>query len=664
MAASNKIFPTLFYLLVLLLAAVGLTGYFAAAIGENHFFFYGLAMVLPLATWVVLGIRRLARDEQETVDLRRLASIPEENPNMILEVNNRGEITFVNRSCRQRFKPGENDKFHPLFQGVQAMLDDREEAIRTEYQDELEVDGAIFERRIRIVPAAGLARVYAFDITKLKKVERDLLEATKQVEGVARLKSVFLSNIGHEIRTPLNAVIGYTELLLLDDPGDKERKRLAIIKQAGKNLLQLINDILDFAKIESGRLVIVNEEFDPHQLIAAVQQDFSHHACSKNLDFRVIVGDNMPARMIGDAKRIKQVLASLLSNAFKFTEKGAVTLSCGYDEGVFISRISDTGIGIPAEQQWVIFAEFQQGDVADSRKYGGAGLGLSISKRLVSLMEGELALESEPGSGSSFTIRLPIPVVGRQSALTKTESNERAGVEKVTGALAFAGVDLQVLIAEDDEVNQGLLKALLHQVGIEAEVAANGRVALDRLAEKDFDLLFLDMQMPVLDGMATIAEIRNSSQWRNLHVIALTGEALPHDAEKFIAAGCDSYLAKPVELEFFYGKIYALLAERFSFNVEDQEESPAMEERSAMKGESLQMSRELRFHLLQALDVLKNNLKIFNPDQLRMLSALFADFDDQGEIRLLQQELQRIAATFDDEALPQLIGKIEEWETL
>ncbi|OKY76409.1 MAG: hypothetical protein BM485_04010 [Desulfobulbaceae bacterium DB1] len=660
MACRNKTFSALLPSFFLLLAAAGLTGFFAAGIETKYFFFYGLGFVLPSASWYCIVLAKAVREARETVALRRLAAIPEDNPNMILEVDTQGAITFANRACRRRFAHPPNGGLHPLLRGVPDKLDDLPGGTEAAYHDELEIAGSVYERRLRYVPENGLLRVYAVEITDLKKGERDLLEARKQTEEVVRLKSAFLANMGHEIRTPLNAIIGYTELLLMDCREDKDRKRLAIVNQAGNNLLRLINDILDFSKIEAGRLPLVKEEFDPHQLVDAITLNFFRHAETKRLDFHVIVADSMPERLIGDTKRIKQILVSLLSNAFKFTEKGSVTLSCGYEEGAFIGRVVDTGIGISAEQQRIIFAEFQQGDTADSRKYGGAGLGLSITKRLVTLMGGDVLLESEPGRGSCFTIRLPVPVVEAEAAAPETKKDEMAGVETLRAALTSTGVNLRVLVAEDDEVNQGLLKALLRQVGLEAEVAANGREALDRLGEKDFDLLFLDMNMPVLDGMATIAEIRRRGEWRNLHVVALTGEPMPQDAEKFLAAGCDDYLAKPVELEIFYGKIYALLVRRFSLDTEEKAALPTAK-RSEVKGALLRMSRELRYRLLQALDVLHNNRKIFNPDQIRGLAASFADFDDQEEILHLQDELQWIAATFDDEALPRIIGKIEAW---
>jgi len=588
-------------------------------------------------------------------ELRRLASFPEDDAHMIIEINLHGQITYANPACRYRFPGAGHDLDHPLLQGLESRLLHFDEKRWEDFSDELAIEGSHFDRRGKFIRGNSLIRIYGFETTSMKEIERSLQWAKQEAVEARRMKSFFLANMGHEIRTPLNAILGYADLMLMDAATPVDKKRLGIISRAGKNLLALINDILDFANIEAGKLEIVYHEFSLRQALHDLGQMFTPQAAEKGIDFRISGHGDMPDRVIGDSVRLNQILINLLSNSFKFTEKGSITLHCSYAGDTAIFTVADTGIGISREQQNVIFAEFQQGDAASTRKYGGTGLGLSITSRLVSLMNGSIRLESDIGQGAVFTVRLPF----QQSSSPDTGAAPEQDVQQISGemltsALADAGVKLRVLLAEDDEMNQNLIREMLRNLGLNTVVAANGQEALDRLAEADFDLLILDMQMPVLDGMQTIERIRKNDRWQQLYVIALTGEAMPGDKEKFLQLGCNDYLAKPLELGVFYRKIYFLVAGRFSLAIGEN-----LEARAFAASAGFVPSRELCFHIAQAIDVLQKNLKIFNPDQIRNLAASFADFISIKEIRNLQQELLQIAATFDDEALPQLIRKLE-----
>ncbi len=255
-------------------------------------------------------------------------------------------------------------------------------------------------------------------------------------------------------------------------------------------------------------------------------------------------------------------------------------------------------------------------------------------------------------------MRLPLQKSAATEKGTAPEQDVLISGEMLTAALADAGVKLRVLLAEDDEMNQNLIREMLRNLGLDTVVTANGQEALDRLEEADFDLLILDMQMPVLDGMQTITRIRQNDRLQNLYVLALTGEAMPGDKEKFLRIGCNDYLAKPLELGVFYRKIYLLVADKYSLAIrKNRGDEPTAQSFAA--SENFVLSRELCMQIAQAIEVLQKNLKIFNPDQIRNLASTFADFVYIKEIRDLQQELQQIAATFDDEALPQLIRKLE-----
>ena len=592
------------------------------------------------------------------LELRRLASFPEENADMIIEINLHGQITYANPACMHRFPAAGDDLDHPLLQGLDSRLLYFDEKKWKDFADELDIDGAHFERKIKLIEENRLLRIYGSVTTPLKEMERSLKWAKQEAVEARRMKSFFLANMGHEIRTPLNAILGYTDLMLMDEQNPVDKKRLGTISRAGKNLLALINDVLDFAKIEAGKLEIVLQEFSLRQAMNDLGRMFSTQATEKGIDFRISGNADMPDWVIGDCIRLNQILVNLLSNSFKFTEKGSITLHCSYADETVIFTVADTGIGISRQQQKVIFAEFQQGDSASTRKYGGTGLGLSITSRLVSLMNGSINLESDIGKGSVFTVRLPFQKSEAKEKGAAPEQDVQISGEMLTAALADAGVKLQVLLAEDDEMNQNLIREMLRNLGIEIVVAANGQEALDRLEEADFDLLILDMQMPVLDGMQTIERIRKNDRWKKLYVLALTGEAMPGDKEKFLQVGCNDYLAKPLELGIFYRKIYLLVADKYSLAILENRgnEQPGQ---PFAASENFVLSRELCFQIVQSIEVLQKNLKIFNPDQIRSLAATFADFIYIKEIRDLQQELQQIAATFDDEALPQLIRKLE-----
>ncbi len=597
------------------------------------------------------------RDAQE---IARLVTFPEENPHIVMEINIQGAITYVNPACRGRFPVECTDCSHPLLSGLEEKLVNFDQNKWRDFEDEVAIDSCVFNRRIKYIAESGQVRIYGFDITHLKEVEQALDAARKEADEASSLKSIFLANMSHEIRTPLNAIIGYTDLMMMDTEKSSERERLGIINRSGKNLLELINDILDLSKIEAGKLDVLQEEFSFCQAIDHIRQLFSAQAADKKLDFRVSCPGILPESVIGDVKRITQVIVNLLTNSFKFTEAGSVSLSCAYENGTAIMMVADTGIGISEEQQQAIFTEFQQGDANTTRKYGGTGLGLSITRRLVDLMGGTIFLASEEGKGSTFTVRLPLPAGASFDVAAKSGAAEQAmSSGTMMSALARVSSGLQVLLAEDDMFNQGLIRQMLKKINVDLVTADNGQEALGRLQEADFDLLLLDMQMPVLDGMQTIEQIRKNNAWNTLHVIALTGETQDGDAEKFMNAGCNDYMAKPMNLEEFYGKIYALLAGQFS---EDDNGlfSGESENVSAGEGEEhLVLTPELRVLLNDIITGLKNNMKIFNPDQIHSFAASLDEFDSDSRMVLLQKELQQVASTFDDEALPSIVRQLE-----
>jgi signal transduction histidine kinase/CheY-like chemotaxis protein len=420
--------------------------------------------------------------------------------------------------------------------------------------------------------------------------EQEELRASKEAaESADKAKSEFLANMSHEIRTPLNGVVGMADLLLRSGLDEDKTSMAVTIKAAGENLLSVVNDILDFSKIEAGKVVIDPRPFCPRDMVFDAVNSLSPEACEKKLAINVRIEPQTPDKLIGDDHRIRQVLLNLTGNAVKFTEQGDITLSVRVlartaSAVTLRFAVTDTGIGIAPDKQRHIFSAFEQADSSTTRKYGGTGLGLSISHRLVKLMGGVLRLEeSRPGHGSTFSFDLDLlpadgavapepPVAGAalqdpspgiptridQEPL-QTQAREDAERRPVSG--------LSILLAEDMPMNRFVASRMLNNLGHTVTIAGNGQEALDILAEKRFDIVFMDIQMPVMDGTRAVAEIRAAEAARGgggrLPVVAMTAHALKGDKEKYLNAGMDAYLSKPV-LQSELAAVIEDIARRFA----------------------------------------------------------------------------------------------------
>ncbi len=503
---------------------------------------------------------RLHTQEEEIntamTDLERLAEFPEQNPNVVLSLSADGNVQYINPFgitllSAAGFGPEGVHKLLPRdHSDIVAYCINKQVTTRA---IETDFNGRILLWTFAPIKNQKIAHCYAHDITERKQAEQRASEAAieqRSAEAASKAKSSFLANMSHEMRTPLTAIIGFSEALLDADQGMSDRvDSINTIIRTGKHLLHLINEILDLSKIEAGKLEIENIEVDLFDLLEDVCSVARVQARAKSLGLEVDYAFPLPRLIHTDPVRLKEVLFNLLNNAIKFTAQGVIQLRVGFDASRhrLIFGIIDQGIGMTAEQIEKLFRPFVQADSSTTRKFGGTGLGLYLSRQLVEGLGGSIKVNSTPGRGSRFDFDIDAGERAGRNLITERAQLAKAVSEQAASTtVRYRG---EVLVVEDNQDNQRLITLYLRRLGASVTIAENGKQGLAKALRKPYDLILMDMQMPVMDGVEATRLLRRDNYTKPIY--ALTASVMTSDIETCMNAGCDGVLAKPIDREKF-----------------------------------------------------------------------------------------------------------------
>ncbi len=445
-----------------------------------------------------------------------------------------------------------------LERGVRSVLDGRKESFTRAYSIQsgewFRMTAARFagEGSIRCVVITQSIEDIKRSERRLKVVNARLKRARDEANAANAAKSAFLATMSHEIRTPLNGVLGMAQAMARDELPERQRDRLTVIRQAGETLLALLNDLLDLSRIEAGRLELEDGLIDVGSLMQGARATFTTLATEKDVSFALNVAPDAAGVWRGDPTRVRQIVYNLVSNAVKFTARGEVALSIAHDGTNLVFVVSDTGPGIAADRLGALFQKFVQEDASTTRRFGGSGLGLAICRDLAGLMGGDVSVRSTVGEGSVFTVRLPlVRAEGQVLAVPAYEADPAAEMG-----------ELRILAAEDNPMNQLVLKTLMAQLGVEVRCVDDGQAAVAASAAEPWDVILMDVQMPVMDGPTATRLIRQRELEQGLKrtpIIALTANAMAHHQVEYLAAGMDVLVPKPLELERLLAAIQKVL---------------------------------------------------------------------------------------------------------
>jgi signal transduction histidine kinase/ActR/RegA family two-component response regulator len=418
-------------------------------------------------------------------------------------------------------------------------------------------DGSLLEIEIYLRMSCGDGAPWSLcmstyvDVSEARRAAREQKAALEAAEVANRAKSEFLAVISHEIRTPLNGMLGMAQAMALSPLPRAQRERLRVLGESGEALLTIVDDLLDLARIEAGGLTLVSADFDLPAVLESVRCAYAAEAARKGLTFSLAIDPKAAGRYRGDAARLRQILSALVSNALKFTHRGEVSLSLLATSRGVRCEVRDSGIGIAADRVPGLFETFAQADSSMTRRYGGAGLGLALCQKLSKAMGGEILVESAPGAGSTFALVLPLPPCLAPTAEARQEMT------------AVADRHVRILAAEDNPVNQMVLRTLLSQLGLDPVIVENGAEAVQAWEAGDWDLILMDVQMPLMDGLSATRAIRAREAQLGrapVPIIAVTANAMIHQVAGYRAAGMTEVISKPINVEALFSAMIAAIA--------------------------------------------------------------------------------------------------------
>lgn len=481
--------------------------------------------------------------------IKELANISRENPNPVIRLNSQKEVIFYNRAATEiaktlKLKMGKKvpDQFYESY--LEAVKDN------TKWEYDKKIDGKDFKVFIVNNKKLGTINIYCWDISKQTTAEKKLISARDKALELSQVKSRFLATMSHEIRTPMNGIIGLSAILSETQLTDEQSELLQSITLSANSLLSIINDILDFSKIEAGKMAMEVVPFDLHRNVADCIDLFKVSAIQKNIDINYELEEGLPKEIASDPSRVRQVLVNLIGNAVKFTEKGKVTLSVSMKEidernCELIFAVKDTGIGIDDKLQHKLFQDFSQVDGSITRKFGGTGLGLAISKSISKLLGGDIWVESTFGEGSTFFFSIQTQKI---NSVKSTKVNE---IEFQLDESFAEKHPLKIAIAEDNMVNQMVIDKFLNKLGYQDfSIRDNGHEIVELIKDESFDVILMDMQMPLMSGVEASIEIIDNDDIKNKpFIIAMTANAMAEDKQACEDAGMRGYIAKPIKID-------------------------------------------------------------------------------------------------------------------